>query len=379
MSNMAKPLARFSAGLYCGGVDRHCPLPGGRRGRPGECFWLRQEESTWRAVVAADLENRSMDPDQDRWDPAAYGQKGFHRLDKHEAARCLRGRRILVVGDSTTREVYTALTAQAGAPVVRRMRWSDGEWEPAHRWHMSRRWEVNRSVWFADHTHDRHGTCSFSSRCVRDELLGADEPGRPAGHAGFVFVMPNTQEELSRFQRLLVSQPWEAVLVQCPFWHFFAPQAYNYTISRSARKAFVRLPLQAPAGPIGFGKSCAQYVGIARRQLPEAQIFVLGLYQMGTLGGMALLPNGQSEKVRARSTTEFEEALLHELHDALEVRCERRGNGYAITHTLHGATMLDRYNLVGPSGARTRDGAHLHTGASHALVQHMLNWMCPSG
>ena len=284
-----------------------------------------------------------------------------------------------MVGDSTTREVYAALTAQASTPVVRRMRWNDGEWEPAHRWRMSHMWQNGTRVWFEDHTTDRHGACSFSTRCVRDEPLGVEEPGRaPAGHAGFVFVTRNTTEELSRFRTLLVSQPWETVLVQCPFWHFFAPQAYNYTVSRSVRQSYVRLPLQPPARPLGFAEACAQYVGMARRQLPEAQIYVLGLYQMGYMGGMARLPDGGSEKVRARSTSAFEEALRRELHEAFEVECEARGTGHAITHTLHGVTMLDRYNLVGSRGARTRDGSHLVAGASHALVQHLLNWVCPA-
>ena len=90
------------------------------------------------------------------------------------------------------------------------------------------------------------------------------------------------------------------------------------------------------------------------------------------------MPDGGAEKVRARSTSAFEEALRRELHEAFEVECEARGTGYAITHTLHGVTMLDRYNLVGSRGARTRDGSHLVVGASHALVQHLLNWVCPA-
>ena len=86
-------LARFSAGMYCAAVEDYCPLPGGRRGRPGECFWLRHDGASWRPVTGADMRNRSADPDLDRWDPSAFGQKGFRRLGKGEAARCLRGRR----------------------------------------------------------------------------------------------------------------------------------------------------------------------------------------------------------------------------------------------------------------------------------------------
>ena len=281
-----------------------------------------------------------------------------------------------MVGDSTAREVYAALTAQAGSPIVRRMRWMDGDWEPRHFWTMVRLWEGNRSKWVDDHTLDRQGPCSFRSRCVRNEPLGTAEPGRPAGRAGFVFVTRNTTEELSRFQKMLVSQPWQVVLVQCPFWHFFAPQAYNYSIEQSARQSFVRLPLQAPTGPIGFGMACAQYVSRARRQLPQAEIYVLGMYQMGSLGGKAVMPDGGATKVRARSTAAFEAALQRELHDAMGIRCEQKGAGYAITHSLHGATLLDRYNLIGMSGARTRDGSHLLAGATHAVAQHLLNWMC---
>lgn len=281
-----------------------------------------------------------------------------------------------MVGDSTAREVYAALTAQAGSPIVRRMRWIDGEWEPRHHWTSVRLWEGNRSKWLDDYTLDRQGPCTFRSSCVRELTLATEEPGRPAGRAGFVFVTRNSTQELTRFQQMLASQPWQVVLVQCPFWHFFAPQAYNYSIKRSARQSFVRVPLQAPAGPIGFGKACAQYVSRARRQLPNAEIYVLGLYQMGALGGQAIMPNGEPAKVHARSTAAFEAALQRELHDALEIRCEQRGAGYVITPTLHGVTLLDRYNLVGMSGGRTRDGSHLLTGATHAVVQHMLNWMC---
>ena len=90
-------LSRFSAGLYCGGaVDHRCPLPGGRRGLPGECFWLREKGNSWSPVAALnahDMQSSHLRDDLDRWDPSAFGQEGFRRFNKREAAQCLRPRR----------------------------------------------------------------------------------------------------------------------------------------------------------------------------------------------------------------------------------------------------------------------------------------------
>jgi len=87
-------LSRFSAGLYCGGaIDHHCPLPGGRRGVSGECFWLREKGNSWSPVATHDMQSSHLRNDLDRWDPSAFGQEGFRRFNKREAAQCLRPRR----------------------------------------------------------------------------------------------------------------------------------------------------------------------------------------------------------------------------------------------------------------------------------------------
>ena len=87
-------LSRFSAGLYCGGaVDHHCPLPGSHRGVPGACFWLREKGNSWSPVAAHDMQSSHLRKDLDRWDPSAFGQEGFRRFNKREAAQCLQRQR----------------------------------------------------------------------------------------------------------------------------------------------------------------------------------------------------------------------------------------------------------------------------------------------
>jgi hypothetical protein len=73
---------------------------------------------------------------RDRWDPLRKGVGGFRYFGREEAERCVRGKRIHLAGDSTTRDTFYEFAAAAGHPMFtdRAMGiWKDGAYEPTVR------------------------------------------------------------------------------------------------------------------------------------------------------------------------------------------------------------------------------------------------------
>lgn len=238
--------SRFSTTSYCAGaVERRCLRP--------DCFW-----------------------NTGTWDPGAP----VRHFGAAEASRCAHAQRILFVGDSTARHTFYAYTAIAGQPLVRTMKWRDGTFEPQSRWPMARRpapFGSNRSsAWEPQTGWDRRGACDVTHRCTRDEPIGAG-----GGRAGYTATKAGVDEEMGRYRRLLSNGSWDAVVIQCPFWHFVEAGAYDATLTSAARRAVVRqrttLPADDGAAALsGYGAACARYVHLARRERPAARLFLLG-------------------------------------------------------------------------------------------------------
>ena len=100
---------KFSEQLYCAGAVEHkCALPDGSRAPPGLCYW--------RSAVPNGTISAPGRP-TDEWDPQAMGAAGYRRLTHGAARQCAHGKRILLLGDSTTRDTYYELAAVIGRPI----------------------------------------------------------------------------------------------------------------------------------------------------------------------------------------------------------------------------------------------------------------------
>ena len=107
----------LSDNLYCyGSEERLCPHPATSAGdHPGECYWFR---SNGAPITHADMDVRPRSQWQgDVWDAVRAGavdRDAFTRFDARAAATCVRNKHLLILGESTTRDLYYAFTAAVG-------------------------------------------------------------------------------------------------------------------------------------------------------------------------------------------------------------------------------------------------------------------------
>jgi hypothetical protein len=114
---------RWSDNLYCSGASgQSCRLANGRDVLSGMCHWQKQHaQHRWLPVEEADM-NTTKRPTfvGHRWDPlqphgprsgesGESDQSGFRYFGRDAASRCLQGKRVLVAGDSTTRDTFYEL------------------------------------------------------------------------------------------------------------------------------------------------------------------------------------------------------------------------------------------------------------------------------
>ena len=112
----------FSNQLYCSGSEeRLCVLPHeATRHRPGECLWYTPAN---KQVLTEDMADKGM-ATRHHWDPVAAGAVSasqFQRFSTRQAiSACLRGKHILMTGESTTRDLFWELSAAAGLQTDRK-------------------------------------------------------------------------------------------------------------------------------------------------------------------------------------------------------------------------------------------------------------------
>lgn len=134
---------RWSENLYCSGAQaQRCQLTDGRDVLPGMCHWHKQyAQHRWEPVEEADMNTtKRLTFTRHRWDPlqprkpqsdesgksGKSGESGFRYFGRDAARRCLQGKRVLVAGDSTTRDTfYELVTVPPTQPLCRR-------WPVAH-------------------------------------------------------------------------------------------------------------------------------------------------------------------------------------------------------------------------------------------------------
>ena len=104
---------RFSAQLFCSGaMEQRCNLGHNMTSTAGACLWYKQSGKSVREV---DM-NRSISESHattivrrwpsDAWDPVAAGMPGFRYFGPKAAEACVRGKRVMIAGDSTTRDTF---------------------------------------------------------------------------------------------------------------------------------------------------------------------------------------------------------------------------------------------------------------------------------
>ena len=135
----------WSAQLYCSGVqEQRCAMPDGAREQSGHCYWQRMNAAgVWQPLTGCNTtgcsEADGLFGKRDRFNPEAFGAPGYRRLQRDAAAQCVHGKKILLLGDSTTRDTYYELLAAAGMPIwaFKRFdgqtaaRWPNTSWAPA--------------------------------------------------------------------------------------------------------------------------------------------------------------------------------------------------------------------------------------------------------
>lgn len=397
-----REFADFSVQLYCSGVVKQlCALPDGARQLPGQCFWLTpinesfasasrpSTNNGWREVTADEVRNHSRLGNRE-WFAEQYfdptpAVPSFVHYRPDSVARCMRGKRLLLLGDSTTRDTLYELLAVAGRPIFS---WSSLYASPEaafprHAYSPYHARMVSAGV-------DRLGRClardDLQSTCVRDMRVpdvrvpdvrtpAASTTGlrsrvtNESARIAYQFLAANASWQLRTLHTKLLtpSRPaYDAAFIQCPTHDATQPNAYNYSLTREERHA----PLQDDgAGNVTdalresitrlrimrIGAACRQVFELVRNHSPTARLFLLGPTGGGENGSLDL-------------------RVVASIHSALGLRCEQLldGRRFSLISTA-GITAIDRYNVW---GTRKRDTTHPYFSAQQAAVNLMLNHFC---
>jgi len=366
------PFLQWSDTLYCAGVEENlCPLANGSRSLPGQCHWHRRNRfGNYVPVTQADMNTTKRQTfAQHQWNPPV--ESGYRYFNRQAAAACVQGKRLLVAGDSTSRDTYymLGLVAGYGGAFFRRVSsnsadyWPDGAWMPKSNLNLL--------------DHDRQGRCmghyEKKQRCVRDHEfpnpLGVEAPST---RLSFQFLMSsNASWELDDARRMLGERPADFAFVQCPMYEWFKPDAYNYSLSRAERARVIKVSRTHKTGLgerflKGIGVACSSFIEkTIERVSPRTKVYHLGIASMP----------GWAHEVGGKN---IERHISHSIHTALGLGCRKRAGGAEYVHTSNGriVSSIDRLSLCGP---RTRDGIHPRGNTQFAVVQMMLNHMCPAG
>ena len=172
----------------------------------------------------------------------------------------------------------------------------------------------------------------------------------------------------------------DAAFVQCPIYEWFKPDAYNYSKSREERARLADGIDELAVGPAhweGMGVACAQYLDRVIRPAIEAG----GAGADGKTDGkptrlFLLGPTPLPAWTRQHGSDSVELFVFASINQALGVRCRRHADGaWGVTSARTGITPIDRYAIV---GGRRRDAIHPFFNAQFAIVQLMLNHLCPA-
>jgi hypothetical protein len=330
----AMSFKHFSEQLYCSGSEeRACILPKLHlKTEPGECLWFKKADNT--AVAHADMEETVRSRwASDHWDAVRAGAvsaDGFNRFDRGTASNCLRGKHVLILGESTTRDLFFEFTSTAGIPAER-------------------------------------GPCMNTGRnapiCKR---VAQSRDG--ATRVSFQFLSSaNASREVAITRSLLADRKPDAVFVQCMMYDWYGSlakvpsddmgNACMQLIDTAILNAHPRVPIYL-LGPTYPPAWVSPYENRTRPDSPMARIFasinraagIQCVRRGGDVGGVET--SGGRGREHSSSLRE-----------------------YAVFSSRGIFGPIDRYNIV---GHRKRDRIHPYANAHEPVVQLMLHWMCPS-
>ena len=245
---------------------------------------------------------------------------------------------------------------------------------------------------------DRKGEClgQFDRKkfCIRDEKYPNPSP-MPETRLSFQFLMKsNSSWEAGHANQILSGdqRPLDAAFVQCPIYEWFKPDAYDYSKTKEERARLVDVD-ELAVGPrhfAGMGTSCNDYIesvvkpafGKKDSGAAAPRVFLLG-------------PTPLPMWTRVHGTEQVEAKVFDSIHKGLGIKCHKHaaptpsstavvggsstsdGGGISWGLTSHnGIVPIDRYAIV---GGRRRDAIHPFFNAQFAIVQLMLNHLCPAG
>lgn len=197
----------FSAQLYCAGASEQLCRVNGAPVASGVCHWRLPAGAS---VTVDDINTAAgkLRMASDRWDPRTDGIPGeFRKYGPLAASECVRGRRLLIAGDSTTRDTFYELLAVAGHPISLnyptnpREYWGVHDFEP-------RKLPTGAS--------DAFGVCigNYDKQltCLRDVRWGSRNETSVLFH---FLTRSNSTWELDLFSQHVGDQPLDAAFVQC--------------------------------------------------------------------------------------------------------------------------------------------------------------------
>ena len=379
----------FSDNLYCSGAqERLCALPHqSARTQPGECMWFT---ANGKAVTHEDMaESQRARWAADRWDASAAGAistESFRKFDRAATAQCVRERHVLVLGESTTRDLFLEFTAHAG---------------------------LKPPPGPCMNTGGKSGPI-----CTRVVTGGVDNSTR----LSFQFLSSaNSSREIEVTKRLVAERAPDAVFAYCFMydWYGLNPGGLWQGESNAMGEACLQLLSEAiraaqPHVPIyllGPGEDWrgARTRGDARvetTRVPSGSRLRLRTLALAlppqpqplapTLVARAVFPPMWVSPYENRTRDDSAMArIFRSIHGGLGIQCVRGAGGasgdggtgggaggggdYRVVSSKGLRGPIDRYNIV---GHRKRDRIHPYPNAHAPVVQMMLNWMCaahPSG
>ena len=352
---MAPTFTQFADNLYCSGSEeRLCVLPHAapQPNLPGECLWFDGSKPLTHEDMSRSLEKRWP---KDRWDAVAAGAVSadhFKHYDKAAAASCLDQQHVVVLGESTTRDLFSELAVHAGLKPPSGACMNTGG-------------------------HEKGSICT---RVVQT-------PRTNATRLTFQFLSrANTTREVGILSKLLSDRPPTHVFVYCFMYDWYG---YNengiYGLWHGETD--------------DMGNACNDMISRAIRQrYPTTPIYLLGpTYPPAWVSPYENRTRDDSAMAR----------IFRSVNHGMGIRCERRsvaastgaagggggggdhlqptqhrhgggagggGGGYKVVSTNGIKGPLDRYNIV---GNRKRDRIHPFPNAHVPTIQMMLNYLCP--
>lgn len=307
--------------LYCSGFLTNRCAVGHTNTSIGNCFWYTPPSATRKQNA------------QDIWNP-----ERMNVFNRSETLECMKGKHILLAGDSTTRDTFYQLVTMNNIDLFTTPIWTT----------------FYPKMPLSSMGKDRTGTCMANDRlqkgCIR-HIQTMD------GSFAFHFLV-EAHKHWQLKEVLSIHDNFTHIFVQCPVYKWFNASAYggNSTHnSRTSRNSRHIIDVQK------LSKSCRIYVDHLREQFKHAKFFLLGTTP---LPGWTKIDNRSTEPI-----------ITNALNKEFGIECSMydSANGISYTVKTNNTIPIDRYAIV---GHRRRDAIHPYFNAQFAITQLMMNSMC---